>query len=100
VLFGGVASPQLARNYYFQGNYQRAIDAYQSYIAQNPEAGAAPREELAWVYTEAGDRQRATLTYRSALDRYQEDLRRGHNVEAARHGVRTCESALKALESQ
>jgi len=96
---GAGASPQLARGYYFQGNYQRAIEAYQAYLAQNPGAGAAPREELAWVYTEAGDAQRATRAYRSALGSYQEDLARGHNVEAARHGVRTCESALKALES-
>ncbi len=94
------AYTQAARDYYFQGNYQQSIAAYQSYLAQNPRAGAAPREELAWVYTEAGDRQRATQQYHQALDQYQSDFNRGHNVEAARHGVRTCESALRALQAR
>ena len=91
---------QLGRNYYFQGDYQRSIAAYRAYLAQNPGAGAAPREELAWIYTESGNRQQADQLYRSALEQYQSDLGRGHNVEAARHGVRTCESALKVLESR
>jgi tetratricopeptide (TPR) repeat protein len=95
--FRGV-SPDAGRNYYFQGDYQRAIDAYQAYMYQNPNAGADTREELAWVYTEAGDRNRANQQYRIALDEYQSDLSRGLNVEAARHGARTCDSALKALE--
>jgi tetratricopeptide (TPR) repeat protein len=86
------------RSYYFQGDYQRSIDAYQTYLSQNPTSTA--REELAWVYTEAGDRSQATQQYQRALSEYQADLGRSHNVEAARHGVRTCESALKALEAK
>lgn len=97
-MYAGQVSPDVGRSYYFRGDYRGAIDAYQSYLAQNPSAGAAPREELAWVYTEAGDRNSASQQYRQALNEYQSDLTRGHNVEAARHGVRTCDSALKALE--
>ncbi len=97
-----VATPQprLARNYYLQGDYQRAIDAYRGYLAQNPQAGPEPREELAWVYTEAGDRSTAKQQYQIALDQYQADLARGHNTEAARHGARTCDAAIKALEAK
>jgi tetratricopeptide (TPR) repeat protein len=96
--YSGQVSADVGRSYYFRGDYQGAINAYQSYLAQNPSAGAAPREELAWVYTEAGDRNSASQQYRQALNEYQSDLNRGLNVEAARHGVRTCDSALKALE--
>lgn len=95
----GAAAQRLARNYYFQGNYQASIDAYRGYLAQNPRA-PEPREELAWVYTEAGDHGTAREQYRIALDEYRSDLDRGHNVEAARHGARTCESAINALEAE
>jgi len=94
--YGIRVSPDTGRNYYFQGDYQRSIDAYQTYLSQNPTPAA--REELAWVYTEAGDRSQATQQYQRALGEYQTDLSRSHNVEAARHGVRTCESAIRALE--
>jgi tetratricopeptide (TPR) repeat protein len=97
---GTAPQPRLARNYYLQGDYQRAIDSYRGYLAQNPQAGPEPREELAWVYTEAGDRNTAKQQYQIALDQYQADLARGHNVEAARHGARTCDSAIKALEAK
>lgn len=93
-------SPRHARNYYFRGDYGRAIEAYQSYLAQYPSAGAAPREELAWVYAESGDTRNAVGEYRRALSQYQSDLARGHNVEAAKHGMRTCQSAIRALEGR
>jgi len=93
-------SHQRARDYYFAGDYNRSIEAYQSYFAQNPQAGAPAREELAWVYAESGSRRQAVGEYQSALREYQSDVQRGHNVEAARHGIRTCESAIKALEGR
>jgi tetratricopeptide (TPR) repeat protein len=94
----GGATPGPARQYYFEGDYRRAIESYRGYLSQNPQA-AEPREELAWVYTEAGEYGSATQEYRAALDQYRQELQRGHNVEAARHGVRTCESAIRALET-
>ena len=93
-------SPRVARDYYFQGNYQRAIESYRGYLVENPGAGAASREELAWVYTQAGDYKSARQEYQVALDQNRSDLNRGHNVEAARHGARTCESAINALETE
>jgi len=93
-------TPQVGRDYYFQGDYNRAIQAYQGYLAGHPTAGAAPREELAWVYARAGDDSRALAQYQDALNQYQSDVQRGHNVEAARHGTRTCESAIRALEAR
>ncbi|MFB3881987.1 MAG: tetratricopeptide repeat protein [Armatimonadota bacterium] len=95
----GAATPAPARQYYFEGDYRRAIESYRGYLSQNPQA-AEPREELAWVYTEAGDYGSATQEYRAALNQYRQQLERGHNVEAARHGVRTCESAIRALETR
>jgi len=92
-------APAQGRNYYFQGDYQRSVEAYRAYLSQYPQQ-AAPREELAWVYTETGEYQSARQEYRAALGQYQEDLARGHNVEEARHGVRTCESAIRALEAR
>jgi hypothetical protein len=101
---GGGAPPvfslQSGRDYYFQGDYHRAVGAYQTYLSQHPAAGPQPREELAWIYTRAGDSSRALSEYQQALREYQSDLQRGHNVEAARHGVRTCESAIKALQGR
>ncbi len=88
-----------ARSYYFAGDYQGAIDSYQTYLVQNP-ALAAPREELAWVYVETGDYQNARQQYQIALDQNLDDIKRGHNVEAAKHGTRTCESAISALETE
>ncbi len=96
---GGGGSSRLARAYYMQKDYQRAIETYRGYLNESPQAGAAVREELAWVYAESGQPRRAAREYDTALSQYRTDLNRGHNVEAARHGVRTCESALKALES-
>ena len=95
----GAAGTRLARNYYFQGNYQASIDAYRGYLAKNPRA-PEPREELAWVYTEAGDQGAAREQYRIALNEYRADRDRGHNIEAARHGASTCESAINALEAE
>ncbi|UCC67302.1 MAG: tetratricopeptide repeat protein, partial [Armatimonadota bacterium] len=92
-------STRLARTYYMQGDYRQAVETYRGYLQENPNAGGAVREELAWVYVESGDYRSARNEYRTALDAYGNDLDRGHNVEAARHGVRTCESALSALES-
>jgi len=92
-------SPRVAQAYYAQGQYQRAIEAYKGYLRVNPNAGGAPREELAWVYVESGDYGSARREYRTALGQYREDLSRGHNVEAAKHGARTCESAVQALEN-
>lgn len=91
---------QTARDYYLQGDYQRAATTYQTYLNQHPGAGGAPKEELGWVYLQMGERDRAQQAYRSALGSYQTDLERGHNTEAARHGLRTCESAIKALEAR
>jgi tetratricopeptide (TPR) repeat protein len=96
---GWGSSPRVAQAYYAQGQYQRAIEAYRGYLRQNPNAGGAPREELAWVYMESGDYGNAGREYRTALGQYRDDLSRGHNVEAAKHGARTCESAVRALES-
>lgn len=96
---GGAGATGAARVYYLQGDYQRAVNAYRGYVASNPQA-PAPREELAWVYTQAGNYNSAKQEYRTALDQYRAELDRGHNVEAARHGVRTCESAIRALETQ
>ena len=95
-----VSSTRVARDYYLAGDYRRAIESYRGYLVENPATGAAPREELAWVYAESGDYGSAKREYRTALVENETDLRRGHNVEAARHGVRTCESAIKALETE
>ncbi len=94
------SSPQTGRSYYLQGDYQRAADTYQTYIEQHPSAGGATREELAWVYMEMGSRGQALQHYRDAANSYQSDLERGHNAEAAKHGLRTCESAIRALQAQ
>lgn len=93
-------SPGPARDFYLQGSSHRSIQAYESYIAQNAQAGAAPHEELAWVYADSGYTSSAIREYRTALSQYRSDLDRQHNVEAARHGVRTCESAVDALETR
>jgi tetratricopeptide (TPR) repeat protein len=99
-LFAGDAyNPRVARSYYFAGDYAGAIESYRGYLAQHP-TSAAPREELAWIYVETGNYQTAKQEYEVALDQNVRDIERGHNVEAAKHGARTCESAIKALETE
>jgi tetratricopeptide (TPR) repeat protein len=99
-LFAGDAyNPRVARSYYFAGDYAGAIESYRGYLAQHP-ASAAPREELAWIYVETGNYQTAKQEYEVALEQNVRDIERGHNVEAAKHGARTCESAIKALETE
>ncbi len=93
-------SPQSGRDYYLQGDYSRAAQTYRNYLTTAPSAGGAPREELGWVYLQMGQRDLATQQYKDALSNYRDDLRRGNNVEAARHGVRTCQSAIRALETR
>jgi hypothetical protein len=93
-----VAAPETARDYYLQGDYRSAAQTYQVYLSQHPGAGGAPREELAWVYLQLGDRERAFQSYREARDSYQLDLTRGRNTEAASYGLRTCQSAIRALQ--
>ena len=97
---GGGWSAQSGREYYLQGDYQQAANSYRSYLTNNPAAGGAPREELAWVYMQMGERNLATQEYRNALSNYQSDIERGHDLEAARHGVRTCQSAIRALQAR
>jgi len=95
---GTVLNPGLGRNYYFRGDYQRAAEVYEAYLYENPVNAAPVREELGWVYLESGDYNGATEQYRAAHTEYRTDLARGHNVEAARHGLRTCDSALDVLD--
>jgi tetratricopeptide (TPR) repeat protein len=95
---GAGHAPRLARDRYFAGDYQGAIESYRGYLAQNPTV-AAPREELAWVYVETRNYESAKQEYEIALGQNRSDIERGHNLEAAKHGERTCESAIKALET-
>jgi tetratricopeptide (TPR) repeat protein len=95
---GTVVSPGLGRNYYFQGDYRRAAEVYEAYLYENPVNAAPVREELGWVYLESGNYTGAAEQYRAAHTEYRTDLNRGHNVEAARHGLRTCDSALDVLD--
>lgn len=97
---GAVLNPGLGRNYYFRGDYQRAAEVYEAYLYDNPVNAAPVREELGWVYLESGDYNRATQQYQAAHTEYRADLNRGHNVEAARHGLRTCDSALDVLDTR
>lgn len=95
---GYAVNPGLGRDYYFQGDYQRAAEVYEAYLYENPVNAAPVREELGWVYLESGDYNRAATQYQAAHTEYRADLNRGHNVEAARHGLRTCDSALDVLD--
>ena len=93
-------SAQAGRDYFLQGDYARAAQTYRTYLERTPAAGGGPREELGWVYMQMGERDLATQQYQQALSSYEYDVQRGHNVEAARHGLRTCQSAIRALETR
>jgi tetratricopeptide (TPR) repeat protein len=97
---GTFASPQLAQAYYFNREYDKAVQVYQQLVASAPSPAPQLREELAWVYHEAGETGRATETYRAALASYRALAASGEGSEAAAHGIRTCEAALRALESR
>jgi len=89
-----------ARERYLQGDLGGAIRAYESVVAER--SGATPHnyQELGWLYYQAGRSDEAAAAYRESLRRYQQEISAGHDVDAARHGIRTAEAALKVIETE
>ncbi len=92
-----VPSQQVARAYYFQRDYSKAIQAYEDLLSERPDSRATVREELAWCYYQTTRTEDAIAQYRSALAAYQRELGAPETRDEAEHGIRTCQAALKAL---
>ena len=87
----------MARAYYFQRDYPKAIEAYEGVVESRPQVRAHVREELAWCYYQAGRVSDAVAQYRSALAAYEKEREREETRQDAEHGIRTCQATLKAL---
>jgi len=95
-----VAAPQVARQYYFGREYDRAINVYERMLLLRPDGAAPIREELAWCYYQASRTRDALAQYRRALAGYETQLERGVDPKGARLGIRTCRAAIEALSAQ
>jgi tetratricopeptide (TPR) repeat protein len=91
-------TPTAARARFFQGDVSGAIRIYEAAVADKTQATPEAYQEMGWLYYEAGRATDAAAAYRQSLERYQQQLTSGQDVEAARHGIRTAEAALKVLE--
>jgi hypothetical protein len=92
-----VPTQQAARAYYFQRDYPKAIDAYESLLSANRDSRASVREELAWCYYQMSRPDDSIAQYRSALAAYEKELAAPETRDEAEHGIRTCQAALEAL---
>jgi len=90
-------SPEGARIRYFQGDTPGAVRVYERVIARGR---AAPEvyQEMGWLYYKERRTAEAAGAYRESLKRHREQLESGQDVQAALHGIRTCEAALSVLE--
>lgn len=95
-----VPSQEIARAYYFQRDYPKAIEAYERLVESRPQVRAHVREELAWCYYQAGREADAVAQYRSALAAYEKEREQEETRQDAEHGIRTCQAALKALQAR
>jgi tetratricopeptide (TPR) repeat protein len=95
-----VATTELARTYYFLGDYDKAIRTYAKYVQTRPDAAPQIREELAFCYYRTNLRGEAQAEYERALTGYEAQIASGQNVDDASHGARTCMAALRALEAR
>jgi len=91
-------SAETARTRYFDGDLAGALRIYEGIVADQAKATPQAYQEMAWVYYQAGRRTDAAAAYRESLARYQQQLAAGIDVDAALHGIRTSEAALKVLE--
>ena len=85
---------------YFAGDLPGAIGLYEGVVADKAKAAPQTYQELAWLYYRAGRASDAAGAYRESLQRYQQQLAAGNDVDAARHGIRTSEAALRVLEME
>ena len=92
-----VPSQEIARAYYFQRDYPKAIESYEQLLADKPDARAHVREELGWCYYQMNRTGDSVAQYRSALSAYEKERARPETREEAEHGMRTCQAALRAL---
>jgi len=89
---------QSARSRFFAGDLQGAVGDYEAVIAARTQVTAEIYQDVGWLYYQAGRKADATAAYRESLARYQAQIASGTDTEAARHGVRTTEAALRVLE--
>ena len=91
-------TPTAARARFFEGDVAGAIRIYEAAVADKTQATPEAYQEIGWLYYEAGRTTDAASAYRRSLERYRQQLASGQDAEAARHGIRTAEAALKVLE--
>lgn len=92
------ATAEAARARYFEGDREGAIRIYERLTADTTRATPELYQEVGWLYYQDGRRADADAAYRESLRRYQRLLAAGEDVEAAQHGMRTVEAALRVLE--
>ena len=81
-------------------HHNTVSQAYQELVSRQPSPTPHLQEELAWVYQQSGDTDRAAESYRAALAAYRAQGVKGEDSEAALHGIRTCEAALAVLAAR
>jgi len=88
---------EIARRHQMAGNYREAIAAYEQALPTAPSPGEV-HQQIAICYLRLGEKANARAHFQQAIQAYQEQIQRGHQVEAAREGIRACEQGLKLCE--
>jgi tetratricopeptide (TPR) repeat protein len=87
-----------ARTFVFKGDVAEAIRTYEAVIADKPQVTPETYQEVGWLYYQTGRKADAAAAYRESLARYRAQVTASTDVDAARHGIRTAEAALRVLE--
>ena len=90
-------SERLASNYYWQRDYGHAVQAYEQAISHQTNPPPRLHQDAAWCYLKLGRGSDAMAHYQAAIDGYHRQIAEGRNREAAEHGLRTCQAALRTL---
>jgi tetratricopeptide (TPR) repeat protein len=88
---------EVARRHQMAGNYREAIATYEQALPTAPSPGEV-HQQIAICYLRLGEKANARTHFQQAIQAYQEQIRRGQQVEAAREGIRACEQGLKLCE--
>ncbi|UCH35538.1 MAG: tetratricopeptide repeat protein [Armatimonadota bacterium] len=93
-------TPTAARVRFFDGDIKGALDIYERVTSDDGQASPEVYQEMGWLYYKENRPADAATAYRQSLRRYYQQFEAGEDAEAARHGIRTAEAALKVLETE
>lgn len=84
---------------YFHGKYERAVSIYEELLHHQEKADPRIMQNLAWCYQQLGNSLKAAEYLEKAVQGYQAQLSDDPQNAAAQQGRKSCEAALRSLQS-